>query len=180
MMDESGRDDNAHNVVGDDIDNMLKGVKPPKAMKTAVTAMKVKAVMKAMKMKDDTDGDSDQLECESPLAAKGAVKSKETAKAKAKANAKGKVCDKKAAPKAVPVEYTVRPKCGSPCPLTYSGCKVYDSPSKKCFRVYPRPGESVYDKVFNYGATTKVKAWTDAMKFCEKPFIPKSSPNYIK
>ena len=113
---------------------------------------------------------------------KGKPKAKGSAKAKAAGKSAMKVTKKamKAASRPEPVSYTTRPKLGTACPLFYKGCKVYDSATKKTFRVYPRPGTSVYDKGFPYITVTKKKAWTDALGYCEKPTIPKGSSNYVK
>jgi hypothetical protein len=63
----------------------------------------------------------------------------------------------------------------------YRGCKIYDSVQDGAFRVVPKPGESKYDRRFPYGKKlSKADAWKEVVKYCEKPFIPKSSPNYVK
>ena len=73
-----------------------------------------------------------------------------------------------------------RPKFNVSLPLEYRGCKVYESTSKKTIRVVPRPEESPCDRGFPYKTCSKQQAWKDAMAYCEKPFIPKGSANYVK
>ena len=72
--------------------------------------------------------------------------------------------------------WTTPPPFGTPCPLIYLGCKVYEQTGK--YRIYPRPGESKYDKSFTFGGDKKT-AWVNALNFCKAPSIPKDSPNYI-
>ena len=117
-----------------------------------------------------------------------------TAKAKAKAKptaASPKVCKAKpamATPPCTPMKvkkgsphtYDSRPKFGTPCPMTYKGCKVYDAATKSMWRVVPKPGQSPYDKQFKYGGKAKAKVWLDVLKYCERPTIPSTSANYVK
>jgi hypothetical protein len=69
------------------------------------------------------------------------------------------------------------PEFGTPCPIMYFGCKVYEA--KDGFRCLPRPGESLYDKKFPFGKN-KGQAWKDCIAFCRKAEIPKTSSNYVK
>ena len=101
---------------------------------------------------------------------------KPKSKPKAKTKAKAKACSAKlkgGGPGGDP------PPFGTPCPLCYRGCKIYDAVKAMKFRVVPKPGESLYDKAFSYKIIPKKEAWAHALKFCIRPSIPVDSPNYV-
>jgi hypothetical protein len=134
--------------------------------------------------------------------AKAVVAKAKEAKAKeakeAKAAAKGSISTKPSSPsKEVPlltesepsksmkkrpasaIEWTTEPPFKSAKPLTYLGCRILENKGK--FRVFPRPGESLYDKGFVFKCEkTKADAWKSAMSFCLDPKIPETSKNKPK
>jgi hypothetical protein len=69
------------------------------------------------------------------------------------------------------------PKLGTPCPFMFLGCKVLCTAS--AYRVFPKPGKSVYDKSFKH-SPSKATAFKAMIEFCKKPSIPKDSKNYVK
>jgi hypothetical protein len=75
-------------------------------------------------------------------------------------------------------EYTAIPKFGVPLPLAYNGCKIYASVD--AYGVMPAPGRSKYDRRFAFKPSNKADVWKAVVSYCGKPFIPESSPNYVK
>jgi hypothetical protein len=107
----------------------------------------------------------------SKAAAKPATAAKKIAMPKVKAKAKASSC----------TSWVKPPPAGSPCPLTYNGCKVYRSyAGKGCFRIMPKPGKSVYDKTISIGDRSERDAWKEVLAYCAKPVIPKTSKNFVK
>ena len=68
------------------------------------------------------------------------------------------------------------PPLGSPLPLMFNGCKIYESPG--AFRVMPSP-KSKYDRRFPFKVATQSDVWKEMIDYCKKPFIPKGSANYV-
>ena len=110
-------------------------------------------------------------------AAAVAAKAKAKPKAKAAGKAKAKAAAKSGARPGA-ADAGGPPPFGSACPLFYKGCKIYDAPNDKKYRVLPKPGLSLYDKAFSYKVVSKKDAWAEAVSFCRRPSIPKDSPNY--
>jgi hypothetical protein len=76
---------------------------------------------------------------------------------------------------------TKRPNFGDPLPMQYKGCQICESPGT--YRVVPRPALSKYDRRFPFAGKTaqqKADVWIEVVKYCEKPFIPESSVNFVK
>ena len=69
------------------------------------------------------------------------------------------------------------PKIGTPCPFIFLGCKVLCTST--AYRVFPKPGQSVYDKSFKH-ISDKTAAFKAMIEFCKKPSIPKDSKHYVK
>ena len=58
-------------------------------------------------------------------------------------------------------------------PIVYRGCKIYSSPARRAWRVYPFPVDSVYDKAFYWSAGAEAQ-WQRLLAYCENPTLPKS------
>ena len=58
-------------------------------------------------------------------------------------------------------------------PINHHGCRIYTSVADKKWRVMPKPGESLYDKGFAWGADPQAK-WRKLLDYCEAPMLPPS------
>ena len=58
-------------------------------------------------------------------------------------------------------------------PINHHGCRIYTSVADKKWRVMPKPGESLYDKGFAWGADPQAK-WRKLLDYCEEPALPPS------
>ena len=56
-------------------------------------------------------------------------------------------------------------------PMIYKGCKIMSFQSRKKWRVWPKPGESLYDKAFAWGSDPSA-SWKSVLAFCERPSMP--------
>ena len=70
------------------------------------------------------------------------------------------------------------PAFDSDFPLLYNGCKVLAC--KDRYRVWPKPGKSLYDKAFVWTKSSKREVWSKVIEYCKKPSIPTTSKNYVK
>ncbi len=65
-------------------------------------------------------------------------------------------------------------------PIAFCGCKIYTSAAKQCWRVYPYPGQSVYDKSFSWkGGQSPEAVWERVMAYCDNPSLPDSRKSDI-
>ena len=82
-------------------------------------------------------------------------------------------------PAAATTEYTKDkpPAFGTPCPLTFNGCRVLQNHGRH--RVFPSK-DSVYDKGFPFIDATQQALWGAVLNFCLKPSVPVGSVNHPK
>ena len=112
------------------------------------------------------------------------VPKKQAAKAKPRSKASKPTIVKSTTKQGTPsklVEHAKKspPKYGAALPMIYNGCKVYES--KDRFRVVPFPGESKYDKAFQFKTPKAKRAqWDSLIEYCKKPSIPSTSTNAIE
>ena len=72
-------------------------------------------------------------------------------------------------------------KIDGPWPCTWNACKIYWVTKSSKWRVFPRPGVSVYEKGFTVGkGKTKLQAFNEMLEYLKKPIIPTTSPQYVK
>ena len=77
------------------------------------------------------------------------------------------------------VSHTKAPAFGVKLPCEFNGCKIYGCYDK--FRVVPFPGESRYDRKFNFTDDKSKKAvWESVIQYCKHPYVPTESVNCPK
>ena len=58
-------------------------------------------------------------------------------------------------------------------PVGYRGCRIYTAVKQSCWRVYPQPGVSVYDRKIMWTANP-AESWQKLIAYCKNPVLPAS------